>query len=95
MKFSLKCTCGDVMTVDAASRDEAVAKFKEMMGPDAVAAHFAEKHAGQPVPPMDQVTAMIDSGVVEGDLNDQGGTAPMSGPQPGPDAGAMGGAATA
>lgn len=93
MKYSLKCTCGDVMTVDASSRDEAVAKFKEMMGPDAVAAHFAEKHAGQPVPAQDQVNAMVESGVMEGDMSNEGGMAPTSAPSS--DQGSMGGGAVA
>lgn len=60
------------MTVDAANRDEAVAKFKAMMTQDAVNQHFAEKHAGQPVPPYDQVMAMIDQNVMEGGMS--GGT---------------------
>ena len=50
-KFSFKCTCGDVMTVDAMTKEEAIVKLKELMGPDMVAKHMANKHAGQPVPP--------------------------------------------
>lgn len=59
----MTCSCGDVMNVEAASRDEAVGKLKDMMTEDAVKAHYAEKHPGQDVPPMDQVSAMIETGV--------------------------------
>lgn len=69
MKYSLKCTCGDVMTVDAENLDEAKAKLKEMMNPEMVSAHMAEKHPGEVVPSSDQVSAMVDAGTVEGDLN--------------------------
>ncbi len=64
-KYQMTCTCGDVQTVDAASHEEAVQKFKDMMTQDAVNAHFAEKHAGQPVPTVDQVHANLEAQVVE------------------------------
>jgi len=58
-KFSMTCTCGDVMTMDAANRDEAVSKFQTMMTPEMTAKHMAEKHAGEAVPSIEQVHAMI------------------------------------
>ena len=78
MKYSMKCTCGDVMTVDAANRDEAVAKMKGMMTPDAVQKHFGEKHPGQPVPPMEQIQANIEQAMVEGETGEM--TPPTSMP---------------
>lgn len=60
MTFSMTCTCGDVMTVEAETRDEAVGKMKEMMNESAVAAHMAEKHPGDPVPPVAEVHQMIE-----------------------------------
>lgn len=57
-KFKITCTCGDDMFVDAADQPAAVEAFKAMMTQEAVNAHFAEKHAGQPVPSMDEVAAM-------------------------------------
>ncbi len=51
------------MTVDAANREEAVAKFKAMMTEEMTAKHMAEKHAGQPVPPLAQIHAMIEEKV--------------------------------
>ncbi len=64
-KFSFKCTCGDVMTVDANTREEAIAKFKNMLTPEEVAKHFAEKHPGQPVPGAASEAAMLEQNVME------------------------------
>lgn len=61
--FSMTCQCGDTMTMDAKDRNEAVAKFKAMMTPDAISAHMADKHPGQPVMETAQVHAMIEQGV--------------------------------
>ena len=43
-KFSMTCSCGDTMSVDAENRDEAVMKMKAMMTQEAIDAHCAEKH---------------------------------------------------
>lgn len=64
-KFSMTCTCGDKVTVDADTREEAVQKLKDQMTAEATASHFAEKHQGQEVPALEQVHAMIDQTVVE------------------------------
>ena len=45
----MTCSCGDTMTVDAATREDAVAQLKGMMTADAIAKHMAEKHPGQPL----------------------------------------------
>lgn len=45
----MTCSCGDTMTVEASSRADAVAKFKNMMNAEAIAKHMAEKHPGAPV----------------------------------------------
>ena len=52
-KYSFKCTCGDDMSVEAESMEEAKTKFKEMMTEEAAKAHFAEKHEGEDMPPYD------------------------------------------
>lgn len=62
-KFSMTCTCGHELSVDAATRESAVQQIKAMMPPDAVAKHMAEKHPGQPALPVSQVHAMIEQGV--------------------------------
>ena len=59
-QFSMTCTCGHVMNVDAPSRQDAVTKLKGMMSADAVAQHMAERHKGQPVPPVSAVHTMIE-----------------------------------
>lgn len=58
-KFKMNCTCGDVMTIDAGSREEAVSKLQAMMTPDAVAAHMKEKHSGEALMTVDEVHAGI------------------------------------
>lgn len=60
----MTCTCGDVMTVDAANRDEAVQKLKVMMTEDAIKQHMTEKHwttnPSEPMPTVEQAHMMID-----------------------------------
>ncbi len=68
MTYSFKCNCGEVMTVEAENREEAVTKMKGMMTQDAINTHMSEKHSGEPVPTLEQVHAQIDSNLVEGDL---------------------------
>lgn len=63
MKFKMTCTCGDVMEVEAANREEAIVKLKGIMNDEMVAKHMAEKHSGQPVPSMDQIGMMIIQGL--------------------------------
>ena len=58
MKFSMTCTCGDVMSVDAENKEEAVMKMKEMMTQDAIDAHCAEKH-----PDMKLTKAQVDADI--------------------------------
>lgn len=59
----MTCSCGDVMTVEAGSREEAVGKMKGMMDETAVAAHMSEKHPGEPMMSVAQVHAMIEQGL--------------------------------
>lgn len=66
MTYSMNCTCGTVMSVEAENRDEAVGKLKDMMTAEAVTSHFAEKHQGQPVLSKEQSDSMIEQMVKEG-----------------------------
>lgn len=69
MTYSMQCTCGHVLSVDAESREDAVAKMKEMMTQDALEAHLKQYHKpDEPVPTLEQSHAMIDQMVVEGQL---------------------------
>ena len=57
----MTCTCGHTMEVDAESREEAVMKLKGMMDEVAIAKHISENHkAGEPVPSVSEVHAMIE-----------------------------------
>lgn len=58
-KYSMTCTCGQVFSVDAATKDEALTKMKEMMTPEAIKAHWDEKHPGQPLPTPEQAEQMF------------------------------------
>ena len=63
--YSFTCTCGDVMSVEAENREEALVKMKEMMNEEALETHMAEKHAGDPVPTVEQSHAMIEQNLKE------------------------------
>lgn len=65
MNYTMTCTCGHTMTADAATREEAVSQFKTQMGPEAAAAHAAEKHPGEPVPSQEEIHAMIEQSTKE------------------------------
>ncbi len=60
----MTCTCGDTMTVEAANRDEAVAKLKAMMTEDAIKQHMEEKHPGEPLISLADCHKMIEEQVV-------------------------------
>jgi hypothetical protein len=62
-EYSMTCSCGDVLRVEADSNEDAVSKIQSMMTEEAMQAHMAQKHAGQPVPTLAQVHAMIAQGV--------------------------------
>lgn len=64
-KYSMTCSCGQEMTVDANSREEAVEKSKGMMTKEAIAQHCAEKHPGEPVPSKEQADSMIEQNTKE------------------------------
>jgi hypothetical protein len=54
------------MSVDAASQQDAVQQLKDMMTVDAIGQHMAQRHPGQPVPPVSQVHALIEQGTRAG-----------------------------
>ncbi len=63
-KFSMTCSCGDIMSVDAENHDEAVMKMKGMMTQEAINQHMAEKHPGDPVMSMAECHAAIEKDLV-------------------------------
>lgn len=59
MKYEMKCNCGKTVTVEAANREDAIQKVKEIMNEEAIKEHMASEHPGEPVPPLEQAHAMI------------------------------------
>lgn len=60
MTYEMKCDCGKIVKVDAANRDEAIRKVKDIMTEDAINEHMASEHPGQPVPTPQQAHARIE-----------------------------------
>lgn len=60
MKYTMSCSCGDVMTVDAATREEAVKSVKKLMTEQAIVDHMTQKHPGETVPTCEQVRTTIE-----------------------------------
>ena len=59
-KFSMTCSCGDVMTFDAPTREEAVTQAKNMMTQEAINHHMQEKHPGDAMMSIADCHAMIE-----------------------------------
>jgi hypothetical protein len=62
-EYSMTCSCGDEMKVEAGTREEAVSMLKGFMTEGAVKAHMAEKHPGEPVPAVKDIHAQIAANV--------------------------------
>ena len=62
--YKMNCSCGDTMNVEGGTREEAVSKLTAMMNESTIAAHFKEKHPGQPVIPVSQVHALIEKTLI-------------------------------
>lgn len=60
MTYTMKCKCGDTMSVEGATRGEAVSKLKAMMDEKGIAVHMAEKHPGEPLISVADCHAMIE-----------------------------------
>ena len=63
--YNMNCTCGESMSLEAGSREEAVSMFKAGMTEEAYNAHMAQHHAGDAQKPtLEQVHGAIDQMVV-------------------------------
>jgi hypothetical protein len=63
--YSMTCTCGHTMTLDAGSREEAVSKFQAGMTQQALDEHMVQYHQpGEARPSLAQAHAMIEQQVV-------------------------------
>ena len=47
MTYEMKCDCGKTVSVEAASREEAIQMIKGIMTEDAIKEHMASEHPGQ------------------------------------------------
>ena len=65
MTYEMKCDCGKTVSVEAADRDEAIRKVKEIMTEDAIKEHMESEHQGQPVPTPEQAHAMIEQNLTQ------------------------------
>ena len=64
----MQCSCGQVMNVDAASREEAAEKMKAVMTQQALEEHFKMYHnPSEALPSLDQAHTMIDKSLLEGE----------------------------
>ena len=61
----MTCTCGDVMSVQANSREEAVTMLQGQMTQEALDTHMSEKHPGEPVPTLEETHAMIAQNTIQ------------------------------
>lgn len=79
-KFSMKCSCGHVFTVDANAKEEAVEKMKEMMDQNAIEQHWMQNHQNDPMPKptLEQSHMQIEQNMAEGEAGE--GTPPMPPP---------------
>ena len=58
--YSMTCTCGQVMSVDAGSRDDAVKQLQGFMTQDGLDAHMKQYHKpDEQAPTLAQAHAMI------------------------------------
>ena len=72
-KYSMKCTCGHVMSVDAMDRNEAVMKMKSMMDQKALDGHWQQYHGNDTMqkPTLEQSHMGIEQMLVEGVIEEQ------------------------
>ena len=65
MNYEMRCNCGTTVTVEAANRDEAILKVKEIMTEEVIKEHMASEHPGQPVPTPGDAHAMIEQNLTQ------------------------------
>ncbi len=61
MKYSMTCSCGEVSSIEAATREEAVRKLKSIMSEGVVAEHMKKNHPDEKVPTLLQAHQRIDA----------------------------------
>ncbi len=65
MTYAAQCRCGIKMKTDADSKDDAIKHLINMMSPNALNVHMADRHPGSPIPSQEDVRQMIESTIRE------------------------------
>ncbi len=65
MTYRMTCSCGDVVTTRAGTREKAVRNMKALLSEAAVYEHMAQKHIGDRIPTIEQVHAVIEQNLKE------------------------------
>lgn len=63
--YSITCTCGDKMRVEADSREEAVEQLKNGVDELSLANHAAERHPADDAPTIEEMYDIIEYTTVE------------------------------
>ena len=64
-KFSMTCSCGDMMEVEAEKLEEAKVKMKSQMSEEAIVKHMMARHPGESFMTKDQIDEMINKNIHE------------------------------
>ena len=59
-EYSMTCSCGEVISVDAKSREDAISMLKDKMNEEAIINHISESHSGESAPTLQEVHSIID-----------------------------------
>lgn len=62
--YTVKCSCGHDLKVNARSREEAVEKAKKEMDEKGIEEHYAQYHEGEPVPSVGEVHQHIEEDIM-------------------------------
>jgi hypothetical protein len=58
--YEMRCDCGKTVAVEAANRNEAIRKVKEIMTEETIREHMQTEHPDQPILTPEQAQAMIE-----------------------------------
>jgi hypothetical protein len=63
MKYTFQCTCGDMVSVEADSREGAIEIIQENMTPEMMAEHLSRRHHDEPLPDAGDFQIMLSQAV--------------------------------
>ncbi len=59
MTFTIMCSCGEIASVEAETRGDAVRMLAERWSAGTLHKHLREKHPDEPLPSPSQITSLI------------------------------------